>query len=121
MAGGMTALAYESSNLLYDGTGYVKSTNISVMAGEAELEMEVLPYDYYYVDGNSRIHDLSNVDKDARAICIHEFINGTVVEHQEDGQGGCVVRKYKAQVCEICGYAKTEELISTTTYTKCPH
>lgn len=121
MAGGMTALAYEQSNIYYDETGYMMSTNISLVAGDVEQKVEVLPYDYYCIDDNGGIHDLSNVDKDARAICIHEFISGTAIEHQDDGKGGCIVRKYKAQICEICGYAKGKELISTTTYTKCPH
>lgn len=121
VAGSITSVAYEPSNMLYDETGYMMSTNISLVAGEVEQEVEVLPYDYYCIDEKGCIHDLSNVDKDVRAICIHEFISGTAIEHYEDGKGGCVVRTYEAQICEICGYAKTKKLISTVTYNPCPH
>lgn len=119
MTGGMTALAYQPINTLSNNTKHAISTNISLVYGE--IEKEVLPYDYYCIDENGRIYDLNNVDKEAKAICIHEYVDGNVIDHQEDGRGGCVVRTYKAQICKICSHAKVIELKGTATYNPCPH
>lgn len=121
MAGGITAFAYNPSKVISDHSQYGISTDVSIVTDEIEQELEKLPYDYFCIDENGDIHDLNNIDEEARALCIHEYRDGKVIDHQKDGKGGCVVRTYKAKVCKFCAYTIVGDLISTTTYTVCPH
>lgn len=52
--------------------------------------------------------------------CSHDWQSGTASEHYKNG-AGCTVKVYKAQRCSKCESISLGELISTTTYTTCPH
>lgn len=121
MVGGITAFAYNPSQTITNKTEYGMSTDVSIITENTEQEWEELLYDYYSIDENGDIYDLNNIDEEARAICIHEYTDGKVVDHQKDGKGGCVVQTFKAKVCKFCGHTEVVKLISTTTYTECPH
>lgn len=56
-----------------------------------------------------------------RLFCIHAFTDGYVKTHTGNGNGGCTVVYYTADVCKKCNYAKNIVWYSTTTYATCPH
>lgn len=72
--------------MILSDTEYNIGISVSVVSEKTEQEWEALPYDYYCVDENGDIYDLDNVDEEARGLCIHEFRNGSIIDHQEDGK-----------------------------------
>ena len=87
-----------------------------------EMEAEVLPYDFFFEDEEGNVYDANDVQEDSRALCSHDFcVQGTSTTHNKDGNGGCVVRKFESVKCIYCNTIKVGNLISSTTYTTCPH
>lgn len=56
----------------------------------------------------------------ARAACKHTFQSGQKKEHVKKGKG-CTVTTYRIKRCTKCGYVKSSEFLSETTYAACPH
>lgn len=53
--------------------------------------------------------------------CVHQYLTGTRSNHIKNSSGGCTVSQYKVTRCTNCGYEKNIQLLSTTSYPKCPH
>ena len=80
---------------------------------------------------NSNIHfetedhqviPVSESDSNSRAIiCIHDFKYGYADQHYSQSNGGCIVKTYKAKICQKCNHLVIMDYVSTTTYAKCPH
>ena len=68
-------------------------------------------------DGESIVPD----NNSSYAICNHSFKSGTYYKHINDGNGGCTVKLYNAEICTKCNYIKLGSLKSTHIYTVCPH
>jgi len=66
---------------------------------------------YYYDENESELYATS---------CTHADVLGQYMEHQESN-GGCTVTIYKAKRCSKCGRTVRMGVISTSTYTVCPH
>ena len=61
-------------------------------------------------------------DLEPRAIlCIHNFKSGYADLHYPQSNGGCIMRRYTAKICQKCNHLEIYDLIGTTTYPKCPH
>ena len=55
------------------------------------------------------------------ATCSHSFQTGTLYNHIPDGKGGCTLKIYNTVMCIKCHYKKSQTLINTIKYQKCPH
>lgn len=122
IAGGITAFAYEPPMRIYNDAGYDLGTDINVVIETEETMQAELMSDYFFVDDNGNIFDLSKLDKNNRLPCSHDFsVHGTLNDHKKDEKGGCIVNSYEAQICSICSDVKVGELKSTVTYKPCPH
>lgn len=55
------------------------------------------------------------------AICNHTFGSGKLAKHLNNGNGGCTVKLYNAQICTKCNYVVLGDLINVVTYAVCPH
>ncbi len=75
--------------------------------------------DKIFVDEDGNIYPI-NDETMPRWGCSHDWQSGTASEHYKNG-AGCTVKVYKAQRCSKCESITLGELISTTTYTTCPH
>ncbi len=121
MVGGITTFAYDSPLTIYNDTGYDFDTDLDYTFETSE-ECTDLPSDYFFIDDNGKICDLSKIEKNSRNLCSHDFsIHGTLNQHKKDGTGGCVINSYEAWRCSICSAVKNGELKSTVTYKPCPH
>lgn len=79
-------------------------------------------YDIYFETIDNEIIPVTTDELDSRAIiCTHVFKSGYANQHVKKDNGGCVVNQFKAKICQKCNHLVLEELISTTTYVKCPH
>ena len=76
---------------------------------------------YFEADDHTVIPvDESNLEPRA-IICTHVFKSGYSDLHYPNSKGGCTVKTYTAKVCQKCGHLVIMDLVSTTTYVKCPH
>ena len=122
MFGGITAFAYEPPRTVFNDIGYDLGIDINFEIETEETRRAELPSDYFFVDDNENIFDLSKADKNNRILCIHDFsVHGTLNDHKKDGKGGCIINSYEAWSCSICSDVKVGELKSTVTYNPCPH
>lgn len=122
MVGGITTFAYDSPQIIYNDTGYDLGTDINFVIEPEGTKRAELPSDYFFVDDNGKIYDLSKIEENSRILCSHDFsIHGTLNDHKKDRNGGCVINSYEAWHCSICSAAKTGELKSTLIYKSCPH
>lgn len=76
---------------------------------------------YFKYEDGTRIPIDENVIGTRAIICIHNFKTGYVERHTPQDNGGCMVRTYTGKICMKCNHIVLEDLISTTTYVKCPH
>ena len=112
MMGGITCFAYNSPTIALD-------ESFSFTTGAAKVSANPYLCNNFFTDKEGNVYDLS---EGGRALCIHDFsVYGTSQTHKLDGKGGCVVKSYDSVKCKYCNTIKVGELISTTTYTKCPH
>lgn len=120
MTGGITCFAYNPPTTILNDSEYEINEEFSFMT--EEMEAEVLPYDFFFEDEEGNVYDANDVQEDSRALCSHDFcVQGTSTTHNKDGNGGCVVRKFESVKCIYCNTIKVGNLISSTTYTTCPH
>ncbi len=75
---------------------------------------------FTYPDGTVVTLDSSTLETRA-ILCSHNFKSGYADTHTLKNDGGCIIKRYKAKICQKCNHLVLEELISTTTYVKCPH
>ena len=76
---------------------------------------------YFHADDGTNIF-VSSSDLDSRAIlCSHVFKTGYADKHYSQSNGGCIVKTHKAKICMKCNHIVIGDLVSTTTYVKCPH
>lgn len=120
MAGGMTAMAYTKPRVLINEAD--DDDGLEIVFSTEPIEYEKLVSDYYFTADDGTVYDLSDMDGNDRAACVHNYSgSGTVTKHQKDGNGGCVVNTYNAFTCSYCGDVKVLGLINTVTYKFCPH
>lgn len=88
---------------------------------EAQELVEEFVYESQFKDDLGNIYSITDDNNIVEPHCDHTFVSGTAEYHKKLSGGGCEVRKYNAQRCSKCGWVLLGDLISTTTYTTCPH
>ena len=120
MAGAITSFAYEAPNTLI-----VNSPNEFLLDSEFLEEKENTDKNSsakYFIDITGIISEVKEPNSSEKALCKHNFsIEGTYRTHKKNSDGGCTVTDYDAVKCSLCGSVKVGDLVSTTTYVKCPH
>lgn len=76
----------------------------------------------YFETDDHEIIPADDSDLETRAIfCSHNFKSGYADLHYPKSNGGCVVERYTAKICQKCNHLETYDLINTITYAKCIH
>ncbi|WP_455503126.1 M56 family metallopeptidase [Blautia sp.] len=76
----------------------------------------------YVTSNDNVITVVDTTGSEGRAIlCTHVYENVYLDAHSSKSNGGCIVRTYKGKRCKKCNDLVFGDLISTTTYVKCPH
>ena len=118
---GTTVLAYapmQTTRMPYNNVNTENAINFS----EVVNNQYFADYDFYFEDENHNIIPIDNSTNDSRAIlCSHNFKTGYANQHIKNSSGGCTTKVYNAKICTKCNHLEVYELISTTTYVKCPH
>ncbi len=119
---GTTVLAYapmQTTNSTYS------SVELEGTVGFNEVDSSdyFSDYDFYFEDENHNIIPLYDYSTDdSRALlCSHNFKTGYANQHVKNSSGGCTVKVYNAKICTKCNHLVFYDLVSTTTYVKCPH
>lgn len=121
------ALAYEAPRIEKDqgeeySIDFDTDSYISLDSNADLSDIEEIPYDDFFVDENGQIYEITEQNQQQRAVCFsHQFLSGTKKVHKKDGNGGCTVKYYHAQICEKCGYIVVGDLYQTITYQVCTH
>lgn len=128
VASAMTVLAYEPLQSSTEEAVYELSDgdNMAFVFGDDNTiydnidDIDFDGYDEIFItDSGERI--LADSFSKSYAICNHIFTSGKYYKHIHNSTGGCTVKIYNAQICTKCNYLVVGTLISTTTYTVCPH
>ena len=121
MTGTMMAFAYEPPTQMNLGNESF-TLDIQINDGPVDLEIEDMPYDFFYIDENGEACVLYD-DEGITPYCNHVFSNvKEVTRHSKNNDGSCDVVKGSGQVCIKCGYAEiTGEPDLTMHYRICPH
>lgn len=115
--GGRAVFAYDSPKEFEEGF-CLDSTYEYV----AEKDFEVLPYDYFFIDEDGNVFDLSEYSASSYSDCSHAFSSkGTVKEHRKKADGSCEVIHREAWKCSNCGFVKFGDIFGRESYLKCPH
>lgn len=118
--------AYDGANVEFffadeEGVTYISAEETLLKKYEAHLETEDASV---FVDEAENIyHDADAGDEAAEpyAICTHNYVSGTFIQHNKYQDGSCKVDYYSGQRCDKCGHCIYGNHISTTTYDVCPH
>lgn len=125
-ADSLTAMAYPRVSLVESvATDVAKD----VLQGSGSLVVEELNsasednfypviYDEELITAEGEIREPKS---STRLFCIHDWKKGIFQTHVRDDQGGCTLKRYDCTYCLNCDTIKVGDLISVTTYTKCPH
>ena len=77
--------------------------------------------DCFFIDEDGNVtFDIEN-SASPQSICSHTYVSGRLYDHLAKPSGGCVYSVYSCKRCSKCGAIKDKTLVSTTTYTSCPH
>ena len=97
---------------------------VSDETGEEEVEtvdlknVSKILYENQFVDEEGNIYPITDP---VQRGCSHDFVSGKAQKHYPKSNGGCEVREYRAQMCNLCGYVIMGDLINTVTFAVCPH
>ena len=95
------------------------STNTNAEGIDIEFaDNEKILYEKFFIDKDGNIFPYE--DSQARVICIHSYVAGTLKAHEKIGNG-CQMDYYHAKRCKICGKTVVQDLYGTRTWVTCPH
>lgn len=77
--------------------------------------------DSIFIDENGNVIPINDDEASPHALCNHTYTSGKKSNHYPNSSGGCTVKTYNCQYCTKCGETILGSLISTNTYTVCPH
>lgn len=104
-------IEFFSPKCVSDSQYYVEEENVDFSVSNIVLKL-----------GDNTYIALPIVDSSIKKVsCIHSFQTKYLYEHNVKNNGGCSIKKYKAQICSKCSYIKNRVLEYTTSYPKCPH
>lgn len=101
-----------------DGADVENTEAMDTLADGLNDEIDFL-YDRQFVDEEGNIYPAE--DGGPYRGCNHNFVQGKTYDHLPYADGGCKVCVYDSERCTKCGYIIDKSLISTTTFTVCPH
>lgn len=85
------------------------------------VSMEIR-YEKQFTDEYGNIYQVKDdMGASAYGSCSHEYVSGTVTEHNKNSDGSCAVTQYSAQRCNKCGDVKKGNRLSVTNLDMCPH
>ena len=118
-----TVYAYEAEMAVQVTDDFVTATDgVVTFTSEEEFMPDFSVSDDILVMNDGSINYLSEENLvEPRVLCIHAYKDAYYYAHKPNSNGGCEVRKYSAQRCSKCGSVVVGDLISSTTYVKCPH
>lgn len=125
-AASFSVLAYERPTVIIESETQLNET-IDVAFSAEDVSNAYLDVNYeafkssdkIFIGGNGNIYPIYDETSIQRG-CSHQWESGTMAEHSKSGSG-CTVKVYKAQKCSKCDTIIKGELISTHTFTSCPH
>ena len=86
------------------------------------LDSQFSNSDIYFETEDHFSIPVTSSDLETRAlICTHNFKEGYADRHYPNSNGGCIVKRYTAKVCQKCGHLVIMDYVGTYTYAKCPH
>lgn len=91
----------------------------AVQDGEMGKVIELL-YEKELVDEEGNVYPVPE-EEGVEPYCNHSYVSGEARNHHSFSDGSCEVRIYNAERCVRCGQVIYHDLISTTTWVKCPH
>lgn len=91
--------------------------------GGSELSVnESVKWTFVSDDGEVVVNiDESNLESEPHLFCKHEYKSGELSKHYVYSDGSCKVEYFKAQMCKWCDDVIIGDLITTATWTVCPH
>lgn len=120
MAGAITSFAYEAPRTVT--TNITTDLSLDSEFSEEKENSSKIIFDRYFIDSTGIISEIEELNSFNKALCKHDYsIPGTFKNHKKNSDGSCTVTNYDALKCSLCGSVLVNEVISTTTYTKCPH
>ena len=118
---GTTVFAYTPMRTTENTTPVVLSETASFIDVNTQDNPFATSNIYFETDDHT-IVPVDESDLESRAIiCTHVFKSGYSDLHYSQSNGGCIVKRYTAKVCQKCGHLVIMDYVSTTTYAKCPH
>lgn len=124
MLGGLTVCAYDAPlnvDSLEETERQDQVFDFQFTLGEAEIEMEELPYEQFFTDEDGNVYELKSEENISKSACTHRYVAGTYTAHSRNREGGCTVTYYEARRCSKCSNVIKGKEINTVTYKKCPH
>ena len=123
-AGTTTTFAYIPPNTITSNEERTDTFDYTYITNEEKTEEVSLymPYDYFFIDADGTVIQLSDDTTMEKVSCNHYYIvSGTIKQHTKNSDGSCTVKDYEAENCSICGDIKTGQLIGFHSYPKCLH
>lgn len=85
------------------------------------VSMEIR-YENQFTDEYGNIYQVKDdMGASAYGSCSHEYVSGTVTEHNKNSDGSCTGTQYSAQRCNKCGYVKKGNELAVFKFNACPH
>lgn len=122
--GSITAFAYVPPCSVTTDEGRTETFDYIYVPEDVESEEVSLymPYDYFFMDFDGNVTELSPEQSAERASCAHSYVvSGTIKKHTKSSDGGCTVKEYEALRCSLCRDTKPGQLKGTHIYPQCPH
>lgn len=130
-ASSLTVFAYPTSEKVIWETQpeeniYLENKNQMIMFekdGEKDFDFiknEKILYEEQFTDSEHNTYEI-NSNTESKAICTHDYVDGTYQKHTKNNDGSCLTKAYSAKRCSKCGIMRLGSLISEFKYTKCPH
>lgn len=116
--GTLTVFAYEApqKHMLKDFSS--EDTRIFSVSNGME-DVAQFAFDHFFTDKEGHVTPLHNHSQ--KFLCPHTYVEGTTTNHSKKSNGGCIVTVRSAKKCTICDFIIEGDVISTHTYTVCPH
>ena len=85
------------------------------------VNMEIR-YEKQFMDEYGNIYQVKDdIGASVYGICSHEYVSGTITEHNKNADGSCTVTQYSAQRCSKCGDVKKNNRLVVMNCDSCPH
>ncbi len=127
----LTVFAYEDVKVargeIFADMAWIEGDLALIPAGEEVVwknpdyvDNYVYRFDTQFVDVDGNVYEVhENVD--TYAVCVHEYVEGMLQQHQKNSDGSCRVYFYNATYCKKCGNISEKEYLGDSGYPVCPH